>query len=139
MEATPAELRKHATRINAILLKACACAASHPAPLVHLFEGNIALATSCPPELSREVTTDLGYREIALRLPIPDTSHPRFWFTGQERWKWKSKKRVYFIECNLRLYIGERGEEAAQFLRLEWVAPTLGDDGIQIYQGKHAG
>lgn len=137
MEATPTELRKHATRINAVLQNTCD--ASDPAPLVHLTDGTITLATSCPRALSREVTTDLGLREIALRLPIPDNRNPRFWIAMQEQWKWRSKHRACFVECGLRLYMGDRSEEAIQFLRLEWVAPISDDDGIQIYQGKHAG
>lgn len=137
MEATLTELRKHATRVNAVLQETCD--ASNPAPLVHLIDGTITLSPSCPVALRREVTTDLGLREIALRLPIPDARHPRFWVAMQEQWKWKSKHRVRFMECGLRLYVGERNEEAIQFLRLEWVAPTFDDSGIQIYQGAHAG
>jgi hypothetical protein len=102
-------------------------------------DGTIALAKSCPGALSREVTTDLGVREIALRLPIPDTRDSRFWIAMQEQWDWKSKHKVCFRECGLRLYAGDRSEEAVQFLRLEWVAPTSDGDGAQIYQGKHAG
>lgn len=137
MEAKPTELRKHATRINAVLQDTCDT--SDPAPLVGLIDGTIALATSCPLALRRDVTTDLGLREIALRLPIPDTRNPRFWIAMQEQWKWKSKHKACFVECGLRLYVGDRSEEAIQFLRLEWVAPTSDRDGIQIYQGKHAG
>jgi hypothetical protein len=137
MEATPTELRNHAGRINAVLQDTCD--APDPAPLVHLNDGIIALATSCPRALCREVTTDLGLRELALRLPIPDSRNPRFWIAMQEQWKWKSKHKVCFVECGLRFYVGERSEEAMQFLRLEWVAPISDDDGIQIYQGKHAG
>ena len=136
MQTTPAELRKHASRINAVLLETSD--ASDPAPLLNLVDGTIALATSCPSALCREVTTDLGRRELALRLPIPDANHPRFWVGLQEHWKWKSRRKLSFIECGLRLYLGERDEEAIQFLRLEWVAPSF-EDGIQIFQGEHAG
>src|SRR6202795_3067486 len=136
MEATPRELRKHAKEINVVLQDTCD--ASDPAPLVDLTDGTIALAPSCPRALCREVTTDLGLREIALRLPIPDTQNPRFWIAMQERWRWKSKHRVYFVECGLRLYMGDKGEQAIQFLRLEWVAPTSDGDGNPIYQGTHA-
>jgi hypothetical protein len=137
MEATRTELKEHTKRINAVLLETCD--ASDPAPLVHLADGTIALATSCPTALRREVTTDLGLREIALRLPIPDTRHPRFWIAMQEQWEWKSRYRACFRQCGLRLYVGDRSEEAVQFLRLEWVAPTCNDDGSRIYEGKHAG
>lgn len=136
MEATRAELLEHTKRINAVLQETCD--ASDPAPLVHLADGTIALATSCPSALRREVTTDLGLREIALRLPIPDSHNPRFWIAMQEQWEWKGKHRACFVQCGLRLYIGDRSEEAVQFLRLEWVAPTL-HSGVQSYQGTHAG
>jgi len=136
METTRKELQDHAHRINAVLQETCD--ASDPAPLVHLTEGTIALATSCPSTLRREVTTDLGLREIALRLPIPDAHNPRFWIAIHEQWEWKSKHKAFFVQCGLRLYMGERSEEAIQFLRLEWVAPTL-YGGVKSYQGTHAG
>jgi hypothetical protein len=140
MDVKYAELKQHATRINAVLQETCDT--SHPAPLVQESDGIIALAASCPSALSRTVTTDLGGRELALRLPIPDASNPRFWIVIQEQWEWKTKKskyKVYFRACGLRLYAGDRSEEAVQFLRLEWVAPTFGDDKIPVYQGTHAG
>jgi hypothetical protein len=136
MEAKRTELQEHTTRINAVLQEICD--ASDPAPLVHLVDGTISLATSCPSHLRREVTTDLGVREIALRLPIPDTHDPRFWIAMHEEWEWTSKHKARFFQCGLRLYMGSRSEEAVQFLRLEWVAPTL-HDGVQSYQGTHAG
>src|SRR5208283_3684867 len=110
MEATPAQLRKHTTRINAVLQEICD--ASNPAPLVQEVDGTIALARSCPGTLCREVTTDLGSRETALRLPIPDVRHPLFWIAIREQWDWKSKHRIRFRECALRLYAGAREEEA---------------------------
>jgi len=136
MEATRTELQKHTKRINAVLQETCD--ASAPAPLVQLADGTIGLAASCPSALRREVTTDLGLREIALRLPIPDTRNPRFWIALQEQWEWKGKHKACFVQCGLRLFMGDRGEEAVQFLRLEWVAPTL-HGGVQIYQGTHVG
>jgi hypothetical protein len=136
MEAKRTELHEHTTRINAVLQEICD--ASDPAPLVRLVDGTISLATSCPSHLRREVTTDLGVREIALRLPIPDTHDPRFWIAMHEEWEWTSKHKARFFQCGLRLYMGSRSEEAVQFLRLEWVAPTL-HDGVQSYQGTHAG
>jgi hypothetical protein len=134
------DLEKHTTRVNAVLQDVCE--APSPAPLVHLVDGTITLAMSGssagPNALCREVTTDLGSREIALRLPIPDTHDPRFWIAIHEQWEWTSKNRVCFVQCGLRFYIGTRGEEAIQFLRLEWVAPTI-HDGVESYQGAHAG
>jgi hypothetical protein len=136
MDATRTELQKHTKHINAVLQEICD--ASDPAPLVQLANGTIALATSCPWALRREVTSDLGVRETALRLPIPDTQNPRFWIAVQEQWEWKSNHRARFLHCGLRLYMGDRSEEAIQFLRLEWVAPTF-HGGVQSYQGTHAG
>jgi hypothetical protein len=136
MEATPTELQKHVIRINAVLQETCE--ASDPAPLIRLTGGTIALTPSSP-ALHREVVSDLGYREIALRFPIPDSRQPRFWIAMQEQWEWKGRHRLSFRECGLRLYMGDRNEEAVQFLRLEWVAPTAGLDGEQSYPGKHAG
>jgi hypothetical protein len=137
MEVTRTELQNHVTRVNAVLQDACD--SSSPAPLAHLVDGTISLAGSCPRSVCREVTTDLGVRELALRLPIPDTENPHFWIALQEHWRWKSKHRVSFVECGLRLYIGYRSEAAVQFLRLEWVAPDTDAAGVQVYQGIHAG
>jgi hypothetical protein len=140
MDVKHADLPKHATRINVVLKEICDT--SHPAPLIQESDGVISLATSCPPALSRTVTTDLGGRELALRLAIPDARNPRFWIAMREEWEWRPKKnkhRVYFRACSLRLYAGDRSEEAVQFLRLEWVAPDSGEDGMPIYQGTHAG
>jgi|ERR1700733_2778363 len=136
MEATRSELKKHAKHINAILQEVCD--APDRAPLVHLTDGTIALAKTCPWALRREVISDLGYLETALRLPIPDTDNPRFWIAMQEKWEWKGQHRACFLQCGLRLYIGERNGEAIQLLRLEWVAPTL-HEGVQSYQGRYAG
>src|SRR5438874_943010 len=118
MEASPKELRQHVTRINVVLQDTCN--ASAPAPLVNLVNAAITLAPSCPTALSRRVTTDLGVSEIALRLPIPDAKHPRFWIALHEQWQWKSVHKLYFDNCGLRLYMGDSGEQAVQFLRLEW-------------------
>jgi hypothetical protein len=136
MEAKRAELQEHEKNINSVLQDICE--AQDPAPLVHLTDGTITLAATCPLALRREVTTDLGVREIALRLPIPDATNPRFWIAMHERWEWISKHKARFLQCGLRLYVGERSEEAVQFLRLEWVAPTV-HGGVQSYEGAHAG
>jgi hypothetical protein len=138
MEVTRTELQKHVSQLNAILQETCD--ASDPAPFVNLInDSTIALAPSCPVALRREVTTDLGNRELALRLPIPDSRNPKFWIGIQEVWKWKTRHRVAFVECGLRVYIGERNDDAAQFLRLEWVAPDRNSDGSLAYHGAHAG
>lgn len=137
MEIKPSLLNKHASTINSVLQETCG--SPNPTPLVQSTDGVIRLAPSCPEVLCREVTTDLGIREIALRLPVPDKNQPRFWVALHEYWEWKGKHRLSFRTCALRLYMGDRSEEAIQFLRLEWMAPSMTEEGIQIYPAKHAG
>jgi hypothetical protein len=137
MEAKPRELQNHVTKINAILQEVCD--ASNVGPLVEELDGAITVAASCPKPVSREVTTELGRIELALRLPIPSGDQPRYWVALHERWSWKGKHKISFRDCGLRLYIAEEGEEAVQLLRLEWVAPSLDLDGVLIYPARHAG
>jgi hypothetical protein len=135
MEAKLTELNGHTKGINAALTEVCI--ASNPGPLVRM--DGLIISTFNSGTLSRRVTTDLGSSEFAVRLPIPDANEPRFWIAMHERWKYKNKRTIRFLDCGLRLYIGPRDEEAVQVLRLEWVAPTADPDGIPIYEGKHAG
>jgi hypothetical protein len=137
MEAKPTELQRHTRDVNSVLQGISE--APDPAPLIDFHDGLIAVANSCPSGLGREVTTEFGIREMALRLPIPDTLNPRFWIAIRERWQYKSRHRLSFIECGLRIYIGDKNEEAIQFVRLEWAAPTYDHNGIQSYPGRHAG
>lgn len=137
MEVRRTDLQKHVTRINAILQETCEI--STPTPLVHMVDTTIGLAPSCPSALCREVTTDLGLRESALRFPIPDARSPRFWIAIQEQWEPNGKHRLRFVQCGLRFYLGDRSEQAIQFLRLEWVAPTVDRAGTPSYPGRHAG
>lgn len=137
LEATPTKLQRHASDVSAVLKKICE--APNPAPIATLSEDVLTLAKSCPPDLCRQVTTDFGVPEIALRLPIPDISNPRFWIALHEKWGWTKPHRLRFVQCGLRLYVGERSERAIQCIRLEWVAPTADSNGIESYEGKHAG
>jgi len=140
MEAKRAQLKDHASIIAAVLRDVCD--ASNTGPLVQESDesGNIVIViTHSNKPLSRLVTTDLGLREPALRLPIPDAHQPRYWIGLHERWEWKSAHRIRFRDCGLRLYVGGENEEAVQVLRLEWVAPTSNPNGELIYSGKHAG
>jgi hypothetical protein len=138
MEVKPTELKAHVTKINAVLQDVCDV--SNTGPLVQQqTDGTITVSASCPRALCKEVITDFGVREFALRLPIPNADQARFWIALHERWAWKSKRRVFFRECGLRLYLADPGEEAVNLLRLEWVAPTSNFDGPPIYPGKHAG
>lgn len=135
MEAKRTALKDHATNIAKILDEVCDAASV--GPLVKAVDLVIATLNSTP--LSRRVTTDLGGSEFALRLPIPDAQQARYWIGVHERWEWKGKRKIRFLDCGLRLYVGGKDEEAVQVLRLEWVAPTLDPDGEPIYQGRHAG
>lgn len=138
MEATSTQLNKHAQSVNSVLQ--IVCDVPDPMPLVQLSDGTITLARSCPPALSREVTSDLGVRETAMRLPtLPPTENPRFWIAMHELWEFKGRHKVRFVQCGLRLYMGDRSEQPVQFLRLEWVAPDVEADGEQNYHGKYAG
>jgi hypothetical protein len=135
MVAKPTDLRGHATKIATVLDEVCG---SFNAGLLVLAKELIIITSDSPP-FSRRVTTDLGVSEFALRLPIPNAQQPRYWIGLHERWEWKSKHRIRFCDCGLRLYIGTSDEEPVQLLRLEWVAPTSNPDGEPVYQGKHAG
>jgi hypothetical protein len=135
MEAKPTDLKSHAANIAKILHEVCD--GSSAEPLVQARD--LVIATSNSAQLSRRVTTDLGGSEFALRLPIPNAQQARYWIGLHERWEGQAKRRIRFHDCGLRLYIGGKDEEAVQFLRLEWVAPTSDPDGEPIYQGKHAG
>lgn len=84
----------------------------------------------------RPVTTEFGVIEYALELPTSAQGHQRKYLVGlHEAWKpLRSKHKISFIQCSLRLYVSSANREPAHFLRLEWVAPDGG-----VYQGEHAG
>lgn len=135
MEAKLTELKDHTKGINAVLTEVCIT--SNSGPLVR--EDDLVVSTFNSGTLSRRVTTDLGSSEFAVRLPIPTADEPHFWIALHERWGYKNKRVIRFLDCGLRLYVGPRAEEAVQVMRLEWVAPKTDPDGILVYDGKHAG
>jgi hypothetical protein len=135
MEAKLTELNGHTKGINAALTEACIVPSSGPLVRVN----DLIVSTFNSGTLSRRVTSDLGSSEFAVRLPIPDANEPRFWIAMHERWGYKNKLTVRFLDCGLRLYVGSRDEEAVQVMRLEWVAPKPDHKGIPVYDGKHAG
>lgn len=140
MEAKRTELRNHTRNISVVLREVCD--ASNVGPLVREDDesGNIFVRpTHWYKPVSRWVTTDLGRRESALRLSIPDGQQPRYWIGLHECWEQKSRIKICFRDCGLRLYVGGEDEEVVQILRLEWVAPTFDRDGEPNYDGKHAG
>jgi hypothetical protein len=139
MEAKRTELPRHVTRINSVLMEICRAPVASPLFKDLEDQGAIVVNTFDHGPLSRRVLTDLGSSEVALRLPIPDVDRPRFWIALHERWAPISRHKIRFRDCGLRLYVGSADKDAIQILRLEWVAPTEDPEGIQSYQGKHAG
>jgi hypothetical protein len=135
MIAKTRELKAHVIGLNNVLREICDAPQSQR--LVEESHGYVYLVFSST-QLARKVTTDLGRTEVALRLPIPDTERPRYWIGLHELWK-PEKRSIRFQEGGLRLYVGGRDEEALQFLRLEWIAPSEDPDGKFVYQGSHAG
>jgi hypothetical protein len=139
MDTKRTDLAEHATGISKILTEISGASGSEP--LVRIFDaaGSVVVRiTDWSRARSRSVTTDLGQSEPALRLPVPP-NRPRLWLGLHERWEPTGRNRIRFRDCAVRLYIGASDEEALQFLRLEWVAPTLDPDGTQVYDGKYAG
>src|ERR1035438_3724108 len=99
MEAKRAQLKDHASVIAGVLRDVCD--ASNAGPLVQEYDesGNIVIViTHSNNPLSRLVTTDLGLREPALRLPMPDDHQRRYWIGLHERWEWKSARRTRLHE-----------------------------------------
>jgi hypothetical protein len=130
------ELKAHVISLNKVLREICDAPQSQR--LVEQKDGYVFVISSSTP-LARTVTTDLGRTEAALRLPIPDAEQPRYWIGLHELWKWEDRRTIRFQESGLRLYVGGADEEALQFLRLEWIAPSEDPDGKFVYQGNHAG
>jgi hypothetical protein len=139
MEARRTELTQHMARINSVLMEVCRASAASPLVRQLDDQGAIVVNTRGYGSISRKVLTDLGSSEVALRLPVPNVNKPPFWIALHERWIPVSRHKIRFRECGLRLYVGGVDEDAVQILRLEWVAPTEGPEGIPNYQGKHAG
>lgn len=140
MEVKRKDLKNHATSIAAVLQDVCDAFNTGPLVQENDESGNIVIIiTHWNKPFSRQVMTDLGGSESALRLPIPDAKHPRYWIGLHERWEPISKYKIRFRDCGLRLYVGSEEEQAVQILRLEWVAPNRDPDGDLIYDGKHAG
>jgi hypothetical protein len=135
MEVKPTDLKGHTANIAKLLDDICDSSSAESLVQVR----DLIISTSNSAQFSRRVTTDLGGSEFALRLPIPDAQQARYWIGLHERWEGQTKRKIRFRDCGLRLYVGGKDEEAVQFLRLEWVAPTPDPDGEPIYQGKHAG
>ncbi len=137
MEIKRSELKDHAKDINRILQEVCR--ASDSGPFVKEI-GEVSISVARGSTLVREVTTDFGNIELALRLPVPDADESRYWLSLNEQWQYAGRRDIRFRQCDLRLYyVGEADEAPVQFLRLEWVAPTADRDGGQVYEGGRAG
>jgi hypothetical protein len=133
MEGKSDQLANHVAKISAILQKECKISSG---PLVIDQDLQITIPNGPMPPF-RKVTTDFGSIESALELPISTQHHQRkYWIGLHEGWAPKSRHRIRFDRCSLRVYVGSTNQEPAHFLRLEWVAPEA-DSGV--YQGKHAG
>ena len=138
MEAKRTELSDHIAKINAALKEACQISESQRLVTEESDQGVLVIRMLETP-FCRPVLTDLGSRELALRLPFPTPEHARFWIALHENWDYVGKRKIRFNNCGLRLYTGTSQQAALQILRLEWSAPEVNSDGIQAYQGKHAG
>jgi hypothetical protein len=139
MVAKRGDLPNHLTFVSRMVGEICGATANEQ--LVRSYDEaglTVVRITDWVKARSRPVTTDLGQSEPALRLPVPP-DRPRLWLGLHEIWAPSGKHRVAFRECAVRLYIGAPDEEALQFLRLEWVAPTTNRSGVVEYDGKHAG
>lgn len=138
LEATGQELFDHTRNLNHIVEQVCGL--RNVSPLISSQpQGDwlIGIPNSASAGVFKAVTTDLGQRENAIRLPIPDAGNARYSVSLHEHWA-RSSKKFRFLECALRLYVGHEDEDASQVLRLEWVAPVPGQDGEVSYVGKHA-
>jgi hypothetical protein len=96
MEAKLTELKGHTNGINAALAEVCS--GLNFGPLV--WENDLVISTFDSGTLSRRVTTDLGSSEFAVRLPIPDVNAPRFWIALHERWGYKNKHTIRFLDLD---------------------------------------
>ena len=134
MECKSNQFAKHVAEISAILQRECGIPGVGALVAHEDFQVKI---RSGPMPFFRPVTTEFGVIEYALELPISTQRHQRkYWVGLHEAWQpLRSKHKIRFSHCSLRLYVGGADREPAHFLRLEWVAP----DESGSYQGKHAG
>jgi hypothetical protein len=134
MDVKPTELERHASGVNGLLREVSR--APQASQLVRI--SDLSVITQNSP-VSRQVVTDLGATEYAIPIRSDGSAEPGLWIGVHERWVAVNKRRVRFSDCGLRLYSGGSSEDAVQVLRLEWVAPEVDEDGVSLYQGKHAG
>ena len=143
MEVKRDELKDHARNIARVFASICEIKLLEPLIQPNEFGAGVTItivgagADSSPPR--RIVTSDLGNSETVIGLPVASTKEVKFWIGLHESWRAVSKRRVAFLQCGLRLYVGEPSEPGRQFLRLEWVAPEIDKDGLAVYHGAHAG
>jgi hypothetical protein len=134
MEAKSAQFNNHVAQISLILKNECRT--SNVGALVTTQDFYITIPNGPTPPF-RKVTTDFGRIESALELPISNKRHQRkYWVGLHESWQKVSKHKIRFMDCSLRLYVGNANQEPVHFLRLEWVAPEANSG---AYQGEHAG
>jgi hypothetical protein len=142
MEIRHNEFNRHVKNLSHILAEVCALREGEPLLSVSDEAGTRAIGVyvsrAVPHQRYREVTSDLGRREKVLGFPVPNALRPRYWIGVHEAWR-ASKKRVTFVSCGFRLYMGFADEQIVQILRLEWVAPGKDREGMVRYDGGHAG
>lgn len=142
MEIHPNEFSKHVNNLSQLLAEVCGLRGGGPLLSVSDEAGTrvigVYVSGAVPHQQHRDVTSDLGRREKVLGFPVPSAGRPRYWIGVHEVWR-PSKKRVSFVSCGFRLYMGFAEEQIVQILRLEWVAPGKDAEGMVRYDGGHAG
>lgn len=144
MQARKREVEEHTAQISRVLAKVCELTPTRP--LVRLLSGQGGLHTgqvvlsvggAIPVHSARTVTSDLGITEEVVALPVPSADSPRYWLGLHEEWAPSGRNKLDFVQCGLRLYVADLGANAAQMLRLEWVAPEkIG--GTEVFHGNRA-
>lgn len=138
------KLRDHVAVISRTV--AIACGGTPSGPLLEDTDGGGRVVIGVRPRVHipgisvREVTSDLGSNESVIGLPVPGASPP-LWLGLHETWEHvqRPQNTVAFVDCGLRVYLGQLERTAAQILRLEWVAPKTDGAGAVSYPGRHAG
>src|ERR1017187_3696675 len=118
MECKISQFGHHAKEISAILQRECGISGAGSLVVDQNFQITI---RSGPMPQFRPVTTEFGRLEYALGLPVSTQSHQRkYWVGLHEAWKpTRSKHKISFSQCSLRLYVNSTTQELAHFLRLE--------------------
>jgi hypothetical protein len=135
-------LQRHMGDLSRTLLRVCGIRARTPIVVrSHPDSSPVAVgvsAFSVPRDATTIVRSDLGPQEQVIALATGASSE-RYWLGLHEFWTPRPRRKLDFDSCGLRLYVGRSDEEVAQLLRLEWVAPKTDTDGVEQFDGQHAG